>query len=267
VIEWLLPLNAFFGGLDNLKGLSRSSILRSVENSLERLQTSFIDLYIAHSYDPLTPLDETLRTFNQLIHDEKIRYWGVSNWPATRIVQAVERCKANGWVLPCNAQMQYNLLCRDIEVDLIEVCIEYGICITAWSPLASGWLTGRVNRNIGQKDSERAQFYKNMGFLTSEERAYDIIDKLIEVSSGVGRHPSQVSLRFLIDSNPRAQIIPIIGSGKLEHIIDGMHSESFHLSKESLEALGEVSKPPLPYPYTFVNFSGRLRKIDINYYQ
>jgi len=240
-----------FGTDNNQRGLSRNAIIRALEESLANLKTNYLDLYLCHAYDPLTPLNETLQVFNQLILEGKIRYWGVSNWPAIRLVQAVERCRSNGWIPPCNAQMQYSLLCRDIEFDFVDACIEYGIAITAYSPLASGWLTGRVTRETGAKNSERAQFYKNMGFLTSEEKAYSIIDSLVGVSKGVGISPSQVALRFLTDNNPKVQIIPIIGSGKLNHIEDGMDSETFNIPKESITTLNEASKPTPPYPNSF----------------
>jgi len=237
---------------------------RACEESLARLQTNYIDLYICHSYDSLVPLDETLWTFNQLIVEGKIRYWGVSNWPAYRLVQAVERCRANGWIPPCNAQMQYSLICRDIETDFVNACIEYGICITAWSPLAGGWLTGRLRRDNVDQDSERANVFKKMGLLTSEERAYNIIDKLVEVSGQLNRPCSQIALRFLIDNNPRVQVIPIIGSAKVHHMSDGMDSETWTLPRESIEALDEVSRNPVGYPNNFYNMMRR--QVDVNYY-
>jgi len=252
-----------YGNDVNQRGLSRAGILNAVTASLQRLQTDYIDLYIAHSFDLLTPIEETIRTFNQLIHDGKIRYWGVSNWPAVRIVQAVERCSKYGWIPPCNAQMQYSLLFRDIETDLIDVCAEYGISITAWSPLASGWLTGKVTRTTKTKDSERAQFFSKFGFI-NEERAYDIIDKLIEVSSSINKSPSEVAIRFLIDYNTKAQIIPIIGGAKLDHISQGMDTEKFTLQKEHIDAIHEVSKRPIPYPNSMVAFGSSSRKVDIN---
>jgi len=254
-----------FGTDINQRGLSRKAIVRSVEESLEKLQTDYIDLYVCHAYDTTTPLNETLQVFNNLIQEGKIRYWGVSNWPAVRIVQAVERCRANGWIPPCNAQMQYSLLCRDIEVDLIDVCMEYGIAITAYSPLSSGWLSGKVTRENGVKDSERAQFFSKMGFITSEEKAYDIIDCLLEVSKEVNRPPSQVAIRFLVDYNPRVQIIPILGSAKLNHIEDGMDTETFTLPIEAITALHEVSKNRPPYPSSFFAITQNIKKLDINY--
>jgi aryl-alcohol dehydrogenase-like predicted oxidoreductase len=262
----IIGTKCFFGFGDdvNQKGLSRRAMFRSCEESLNRLQTDYIDLLICHSYDNLTPLDETLWTFNQLIVEGKIRYWGVSNWPAFRIAQAVERCRANGWITPCNAQMQYSLISREIELDVVDVCIEYGIAITAWSPLAGGWLTGRIRRDNTDTDIERAHGFKNMGLLTSEDKAYSIIEKLLEVSTEINRPPSQISLRYIVDYNPRVQVIPIIGSAKLNHLSDGMDCETFTLSKESIDALHEVSKNPIPYPNNF--YQMMKRKVDHDYY-
>jgi len=256
-----------FGTDINQRGLSRKAIIRAIEESLDNLQTDYVDLYLCHGYDPLTPLNEVLQVFNQLILEGKIRYWGVSNWPVSRLVQAVERCRANGWIPPCNAQMQYSLLSRDIEIEFIDACIEYGISITAYSPLSSGWLTGRVTRETGVKSSERAQFWKNLGLITSEEKAYDIIDSLTKVAKGVGRSPSQVALRFLTDYNPKVQIIPIIGSAKLQHIEDGLDSETLNVPSESIKTLNEISKIPPPYPMNLFPMFTSFRKLNYNYYQ
>jgi len=253
-----------FGDDDNQKGLSRQAMYRACNDSLARLQTDYIDIYICHSYDNLVPLEETLWTFNQLILEGKIRYWGVSNWPAFRIVQAVERCRANGWIPPVNAQMQYSLISREIEFDVIDVCIEYGIAITAWSPLAGGWLTGRIRRDNVDQDTERLHNFKALGLLTSDEKAYNIIDKLLEVSSQINRPPAQIALRYLIDFNPRAQVIPIIGSAKVHHMSDGMDSETFTLTRENLDVLHEVSKLPYSYPNNF--YYMMKRKVDHDFY-
>ena len=140
-------------------GLSRRHILMSVDESLRRLGTDWIDVYIAQKIYPFTPLEETLAAFDAIVRNGKVRYLAFSNWPAWLAAAALEKQKANGWARFSHGQMHYSLLGRDIERDMVPMMANYGIGLTVWSPLAFGFLSGKFTRenikSAGTRFSER----------------------------------------------------------------------------------------------------------------
>ena len=144
----VMATKVFFptGSGPNDFGLSRRHIVQSAEESLRRLQTDFIDLYQAHCYDDSTPLEETLRAFDDLVRWGKVRYVGVSNFAPSQLVRALCLAGARAWSAPVSLQAEYSLLARSTEWELLPVCEEQGLALLAWSPLAGGWLSGKYRR-------------------------------------------------------------------------------------------------------------------------
>ena len=188
----------------NQVGLSRKHILEAVDASLRRLGTDYIDLYQVHSWDSATPLDETLSTLHGLITSGKVRYIGASNYPSWGLQKAVDLSRQMGWDQFVSLQPLYNLLDRDIEMGLLDVCRNEGLGIITWSPLRGGWLSGkyrrgmdtppegtRIARSIGQNWSEAWDKYNN-------EHTWRILDGVLAMAAETGRTPAQVSLRWVL---------------------------------------------------------------------
>lgn len=238
----------------NQVGLSRKHILEAVDASLRRLGTDYIDLYQMHSWDSATPLDETLATLQRLVESGKVRYIGASNYPAWGLQKAVDLSRQMGWEQFVSLQPLYNLLDRDIEMGLVDVCQNEGLGIITWSPLRGGWLTGkyrrgmdtppegtRIARSIGQNWSEAWDRYNN-------ERTWRILDGVLALAAELGKTPAQVSLRWVLQ---RPGITaPIIGARTVEQLEENLGAVGWALSSAQMARLNEVSEPTLIYPYS-----------------
>jgi len=244
------------GDSPNQVGLSRKHILEAVDASLRRLGTDYIDLYQMHSWDSATPLDETLSTLQRLIESGKVRYIGASNYPAWGLQKAIDLSRQMGWEQFVSLQPLYNLLDRDIEMGLVDVCRNEGLGIITWSPLRGGWLSGkyrrgmdappegtRIARSIGQNWSEAWDKYNN-------ERTWRILDGVLATATEVGKTPAQVSLRWVLQ---RPGITaPIIGARTVEQLEENLGAVDWSLSSAQMEQLNRVSEPTLIYPYSSI---------------
>lgn len=165
----------------NDKGLSRKHIMTSVEESLRRLKTDYIDLYQAHQFDPSTPMDETLRAFDDLVDQGKVRYIGVSNWRAWQVAKANGIADRKNYTRIASVQPRYNLLFRMIEEDLVPMAIDEGVGIISYNPLAGGMLTGRYGKNANIQDGTRFGLGNNAGLLYQErywqEASFDAVER------------------------------------------------------------------------------------------
>ena len=150
-------------GSGNSEGLSRRWIIRACEGSLRRLQTDHIDLYQAHQWDPATPIEETLAAFDVLVRSGKVRYIGVSNFTGWQLERTVMTARHLGFSVPVSLQPQYNMLAREIEWELVPVCIEEGLGILPWGPLAQGWLSGKYTRDMAPSGATRLGEDPNVG--------------------------------------------------------------------------------------------------------
>lgn len=238
----------------NSVGLSRKHILAACDASLRRLQTPYVDLYQVHYEDPSTPLEETLRALHHLVETGRARYVGVSNFRAFRIAQAAEICRRNGWNRFVCLQAQYHLLCRETEYDLLPVCVDEGMGVIPWSPLAGGLLTGRYKRGEAAPAGSRGAWADKAGWKwTSREHfdkddgAWATIDEVVAVAAEVGRTPAQVALRWLMQQP--AVTAPIIGASKMSHLEDNLAAATFSLSDEHMARLTKASDAPRPYPW------------------
>jgi aryl-alcohol dehydrogenase-like predicted oxidoreductase len=237
----------------NDTGLSRKHILEQIDASLRRLQTDYIDLYQMHCWDASTPLEETLRTLDDLVHTGKVRYIGASNYTAAQLTRAILLSEMHNWIRFDCLQPEYCLLVRSTEWELLPLCHAEGIGLIAWSPLAGGWLSGKYRR--GQPpppDSRvgRADRWDDLPEQRENERTWQIIDALIEVSEECGKTPSQVALNWLLQQP--AVTAPIIGARTLAQLEDNLKSVGWSLNADQIAKLNAASDIPLPSPYNFI---------------
>lgn len=235
-------------GLNDM-GLSRKHIMDSVDASLLRLGTDYIDLYQVHAYDPTTPLDETLLALNDCIRAGKVRYIGCSNYSAWQLMKATALAKELGSARFDCLQPQYSLVCRHIEREHVPLCIEEGIGIIPWSPLGGGMLTGKVRRGETAPQGSRAEREADQNARFTDERNLDIAEALVDVAENIGKTPSQVALAWCM--NQPGVTSPIFGARTMAQFEDNIAAADMFLDDASQMALEDASGLELVYPYDF----------------
>lgn len=227
-------------------GLSRRHIIESCENSLRRLDTDYIDLYIVHSFDFMTPLEETLSTLNDLVHQGKVRYLGCSNYFAWQLMKALSIAEKHYWEKFVSLQAYYSLVARDVELELVPLCEDQGLGLTPWSPLAGGFLTGKYSRDgEGPQDARRSKEEQN--FIKFENvKAYAILDEVQRIAQARGVTPAQVSLNYLLRKPVVSAVL--IGATKPEQLQDNLKTVEWQLNPDEVKALDMVSALPRLYP-------------------
>ena len=237
------------GGGPNDLGLSRKHILDAVEASLRRLGTDYIDLYQVHAYDPTTPLDETLGALDDCVRSGKVRYAGCSNYSAWQLMKANALARELGTARFDCLQPQYSLICRFIEREHLPLCIEEGIGVIPWSPLAGGLLTGKMGRGQAPPEGTRASVDTMNRERFSSERNLEIADAVAQVARTLGASASQVALAWVMCQEGVTS--PIFGARSLEQLEDNLGAADLTLGGEALGRLEEVSQLDLVYPYSF----------------
>ncbi|MDJ1506072.1 aldo/keto reductase [Xanthocytophaga agilis] len=245
----------FFGTLysgdPNAGGANRKSLMTACDNSLRRLQTDYIDLYWLHCWDKFTPIEETLRGLDDLVTAGKIRYIGFSDTPAWKVAEAQTIARLRGWAPLIALQIEYNLLERTVEGELMPMAKEMGLGVTPWSPLKSGVLSGKYRReNAGQLKADRGAWVEN----NLNEQTYKVIDVLISIAEQLGTTPARVALAWL-QAQPGVTST-ILGARTLDQLKDNLAALDVQLQPQHLAALHEVSKPKLNFPYDFLARSG-----------
>jgi aryl-alcohol dehydrogenase-like predicted oxidoreductase len=229
-------------------GLSRRHILWSVDQSLKRLGTDWIDLYLAHKEDPYTPLEETLQAFDDVVRAGKVRYLGFSNWSAWKAAAALELQKAHGCAPFTHGQMYYSLLGRDVERDVIPMLRRYGLGLTVWSPLASGFLSGKYTRENLKDPDNRFSGFDLLPF--DKERGFALVEQMRGIAKRAGGSVAQVALAWLLSKNAVTTIL--LGASKLPQLEDNLAAINLKLSAEDLAALDEATTLPKVYPNWFI---------------
>ncbi|MEU0793999.1 aldo/keto reductase [Amycolatopsis sp. NPDC005961] len=230
-----------FPGDPNGGGAGRASIIAQLDESLRRLRTDHLDLYWLHNWDRHTPIEETLRTLDDLVRAGKIRYVGFSNTPAWVTAQAQTTALLRGWTPLVALQVEYSLLARTVEGELAPFALDQGIALTPWSPLKNGFLSGKYRRDAAVPDSARAAF---VGGPSPEE--YAVIDEVASIASALETTSAAVSLAWL-RARP-GTVVPIVGARRLEHLTGNLEGLEVTLSAADLARLDEVSAPTLDYP-------------------
>jgi len=230
----------------NKVGLSRRYIMEACEASLRRLGTDYIDLYQAHNFDSLTPLDETLRAFEDLIRDGKIRYAGCSNYSGWQLMKALSIADRLGIARYISQQINYSLLAREAELELVPLALDQRTGIMVWSPLQGGLLSGKFRRGEAKPSVSRVNTLGVSGTF-DEERTFRIVDTLAEIASQRGVSVSQVALNWVM-RKPAVDTV-IIGARDEQQLRDNLAAASWSLTDAEVEHLDKVSVLPLPYPY------------------
>ncbi|MBX3085652.1 MAG: aldo/keto reductase [Anaerolineae bacterium] len=249
------------GDGSNDLGLSRKHILSGVEASLRRLRTEYIDLYQVHCWDRRTPLEETLSTLDRLVQSGKVRYIGVSNFSGWQLQKAIDISRHMGWEPFSCLQPLYNLLDRELEWELVDVCLNEGLGIIPWSPLRGGWLSGKYRRGMeAPPTGTRVETAEKEGWSESwtkynTEQTWNVIDTLIAIASEINKSPAQVALNWLL--NKPGVTAPIIGARNMEQLENNLGASGWMLSAENMARLNQASDKPLPYPYDFISRAQR----------
>lgn len=233
-------------GNPNGSGNHRKNLIESLEGSLKRLNTDYIDLFWLHAWDFTTPVEEVMRAFDDIVRQGKVLYIGISDAPAWIVAQANTLAQCHGWTPFVALQVEYSLIQRTPERDLLPMAKAFDLAVTPWSPLGGGVLTGKYNKRNGNSEQGRME---TMGANISE-RQLAIADVVSQVAQEIGRSPSQVAIAWLrAQSN---QVIPIIGARKESQIKDNLACLDITLSPEHLQRLNEVSQIELGFPHDFL---------------
>lgn len=240
----------------NTTGASRRRIVRCAEDSLRRLQTDRIDLYQVHMQDIDTPEEETLRALDDLIRAGKVLYIGASNYAAYRLVESLWTSEKQRLERYVAFQAQYSLVVRDLEREHVPVCQKHGLGILPWSPLAGGFLSGKVDRDAPPPPGTRLEKWKERWAGLDTERNWATVAALKAVAAELGHSPSQVALAWLLRKPAVTSVI--FGARSLEQLEDNLKAADVKLPDEALRRLDEVSALQLGYPYEFMrNVQGR----------
>jgi aryl-alcohol dehydrogenase-like predicted oxidoreductase len=232
-----------YPGDPNAGGSSRKSVVAACEQSLRRLQTDYIDLYWLHNWDVHTPIEETLATLEDLVRAGKVRYIGVSDTPAWKCAQANVIAQFRGWSPFIGLQIEYSLLERTVEAELVPMAGELGLGITPWSPLKSGVLSGKYTRaTANQAKADRAMFMSS--FLT--ESTYKLVDELEAIARAHDSTVARVALAW-VRSRPGVTST-IIGARRVAQLDDNLASLAVTLTATELAHLDKLTAPALPFP-------------------
>jgi aryl-alcohol dehydrogenase-like predicted oxidoreductase len=228
-------------------GLSRQHILASAEESLRRLDTDYIDIYLVHRVDPYAPIEETLEALNDLVRQGKVRYIGFSNWPAWRAALALGIQRQNGWAQFKAAEVYYSLVGRDVEHEIVPMALEAGIGMLIWSPLAGGFLSGKYSRNNPQGDGGRLTGFDIIPF--DREGGYELLEIIKRIADGHGATPAQVAIAWLL-TRPGVSSV-LLGASKLSQLEDNLAAAHWALTEDELRTLDELTRPTAIYPNWF----------------
>jgi aryl-alcohol dehydrogenase-like predicted oxidoreductase len=250
--ERVVIATKFFGSLypgdPNGGGASRKTIVSSCEQSLRRLQTDYIDLYWMHCWDRHTPIEETLRALDDLVAAGKVRYIGFSDTPAWKVAQAQTIARFRGWAPLVALQIEYSLLERTVEGELMPMARELGLGVTPWSPLKGGVLSGKYTReNAATVKADRGErVTQNLG-----EKVYAIIDELIAIGRALNASPASVALAW-VQARPGVAST-IIGARRLDQLEQNLAALDLTLTADQTARLDKLSKPTLGFPIPFLN--------------
>ncbi|MEO1228534.1 MAG: aldo/keto reductase [Myxococcota bacterium] len=231
----------------NTAGNARKNMVRSVEDSLRRLRTDYIDLYWVHAWDPWTPWEETMRGLDDLVRAGKVIYVGVSDTPAWVVSASNTLAELRGWSSYVGLQIEYSLLERTPERDLVPMADHFGMSVLAWAPLGGGVLTGKYTRG-GDNDSLRASSNEQRG--RTSERSLAVARVVDQVADELGVTSAQVATAWVAAQG--YGMIPIVGARKVSQIEDTLGSAQVRLETEQLAQLDAVSRPSLGFPHEFL---------------
>jgi aryl-alcohol dehydrogenase-like predicted oxidoreductase len=260
--EVVLATKVYFpmGEGPNDTGLSRKHVTQGCEDSLRRLGTDYIDLYQVHCWDSATPLKETLSALTDLVRSGKVRYIGVSNFTGWQLVKSVCLSEANGLERFVCLQPQYSLVERNIEREILPICLEEGLGVIPWSPLGGGFLSGKYRREEeppqGSRISEAVASMEEHWDRRATDRNWRALDVVGRISEETGKSYAQISLNWLLRQD--GVTAPIIGARTLEQLEDNLGASGWTLDEEQVEELSDASALEDVYPYRFIRNAQRV---------
>ena len=234
----------------NAAGNQRKNLHRAVEGSLRRLNTDYIDLLWVHAWDEYTPYEETMRALDDLVRAGKVLYIGVSDTPAWVVSAANTLTELRGWTSFVGLQIEYSLLQRTPERDLLPMAEHFGLSILAWAPLGGGVLTGKYTRDPQQASTDSLRKQGNVARGRTSERSLEIARTVDAIADELGVSSAQVAAAWVAAQGYR--YIPIVGARKVSQIQDSMGAAAVEFSDEQLARLAEVSKIRLGFPHDFL---------------
>ncbi|MCM0080171.1 aldo/keto reductase [Geomonas sp. Red32] len=226
------------------QGLSRHHLMASIEGSLKRLGTDYIDLFSVHRIDPHTPLEETIEALTDIVRQGKARYTGFSNWPAWMAAKAIGLQQGRGWPRFQAAQLFYSLVGRDVERELVPLLEDCQVGMVVWSPLAGGFLSGKYTRDNPGGGGGRLSGFDIIPF--DRDKGYQLIDVLREIAEAHLTTVAAVSLAWLLTKRCVASIL--VGASKLAQLHENLKAASLVLSAEELARLNQLTEIPKAYP-------------------
>jgi aryl-alcohol dehydrogenase-like predicted oxidoreductase len=222
-------------------GGSRRYIMSAVEDSLRRLRTDWIDLYQMHQTDPRTPIEETLRALDDLVHQGKVRYVGCSNFPAWQMVEAQWTARSNGLNAFVSCQDEYSLVFRKPEEELMPAARKYGLGLLPYFPLASGLLTGKYRRNASLPAGTRLANTQRLADRYLTERNWEVAERLGDWVEARGKTMLELAFSWLLAQSPVASVIA--GATRPEQLEQNVKAGGWHLSAEELAEIGAIAAP------------------------
>lgn len=246
--DLLLATKARFrmGPGENDLGLSRHHLIRACEASLKRLGTDHIDLYQLHEWDGQTPLEETLGALDDLVRAGKIRYVGCSNYLAWQMMKALGVADARGLPRFVSTQIYYSLQDRSVEQEILPACLDQGVGVLVWSPLAGGLLSGKYRRDVTPESGRQVGDWDEP-LVHDEDLLWNTIDVLVAVAEERDVSPAQVALAWLLTRPGITSVV--IGARTDEQLADNLAAATLELTPTEVARLEEVSRPPLAYPH------------------
>jgi aryl-alcohol dehydrogenase-like predicted oxidoreductase len=253
--EMLVGTKVFFptGAGPNDSGLSRRHILDSVDESLKRLRTDWIDLYQVHCFDRMTPLEETLRALDFCVGSGRVRYAGASNFAPSQLQKGLMISRRDGLAAFSTLQLEYSLLVRSPKWELLPLCREERVGTLVWSPLAGGWLSGKYRRGAELPPDSRAGHgdrWDDAAEQRGGERTWRIVEELVRFAGDNGRQPAQVALNWLLRKGEVTCLIT--GARTVGQLQENLDALGWALSDEELDRLDRASAVEEPYPYSFI---------------
>ncbi len=238
-------------GNPNAGGNGRKNIMRAVEGSLKRLGTNYIDLYILHAWDRITPAEEVMRTLDDLVRSGKVRYIGLSDTPAWYAARSQTLAEWRGYEPISALQLEYSLVERNIEREFVPLGLELGMGIMVWSPLASGLLSGKYKPDSTSTEGRLAMMKdsKNPAFQKMTDRNWKIVAELEQVAQEIGHSMAQVAVNWTVHQPGIGSVI--IGATKLSQLEDNLQALEFEIPSELNDRLKTASQPEAQFPYFF----------------
>ncbi len=248
----------------NLAGNGRKNMVASLEASLRRLGTDYVDLYWLHSWDRLTPIEEVMSTFDTLVRSGKVRAIGLSNIPAWYLAKGQLLARARGWEPIAALQLKYSLVERSIEREHVPAALELGMSVIPWSPLDYGFLSGKYTRGAdGPAGEGRIQAFKDLGFhQPPTDQHWTVLDAVREIAADLGRSPAQVALNWI--TNRPGVTSTLIGARTLAQLDDNLAALDFDLTAEQSRRLDELSASEPGYPYQIFDLATRSPNLAVS---